>query len=686
MDETESGAVDDSDAINTLLRLFAQASSRREYLDAVVDLVRRWSGARCVGLRVSDGEGNIPYESYLGFDREFWESENWLSVQRDCCICTRVVLGQPEPQDELCMTPRGSFRTDNSIDFVRGLSPRAQGRYRGFCMRRGFASLAVIPVRYRDETVGAFHLADEREGRIAPSAVEFIESVSPLIGEAVHRFHLEDELRRNNDVEAVLNRLLRMAMEDVPLVDLLRVALDLLHSVHWLPLREGGEIFLREEGVGGLAVEGRQYTVPIRAAGKPLGEMVLRLADDQPLRRRDEDFLSSVASVVAGIVVRQRTQEALRRSEARFRRLAENSQDLIYRYELGPVRGFSYLSPAASSIFGYSPEELYAEPDLLRKAVHPEDKPKLESLLSGASVDGMLTVRWRHPSGHVVFTELRGVPVGENGRVVAIEGIARDITEREQMAQKVLRAERLEMAGQVAGQVAHDFSNMLSPLGGYPQLIRRLLPQEHPAVKYCDALQKSVKRMAAINEDLLTLGRRGRLTLESVDLNLLVEQTVQQMSETLNGVQVELHLASNLPALHGQGAQLSRVLANLLSNARDATAGSGRVTVDTRIVRVDRRVGRYGQVEPGEYALLMVADTGTGIEPEILDRVFDPFFSTKRAERESGSGLGLSIVQAIVSDHGGYVDVESEVGKGTTFSVYLPLGQALLSVGDRPQS
>jgi len=180
-----------------LLELFATKATRKEYLDSVVQMIHAWSGSRCIGIRILDGEGNIPYDSYLNFSRAFWELENCLSVKTDVCACVRVVLGAPEPQDLPALTPGGSFRTDNALKFVNSLTDWEKARFRGNCVKHGFLSLAVIPIRYQGKTLGAVHLADEREGVTSPAKVKFIESMTPLIGEAIHRFNVEEDLRRN---------------------------------------------------------------------------------------------------------------------------------------------------------------------------------------------------------------------------------------------------------------------------------------------------------------------------------------------------------------------------------------------------------------------------------------------------------------------------------------------------------
>jgi PAS domain S-box-containing protein len=183
------------EATNALLNLFVTKSTRKEYLDSVIELIQPWSGCRCVGIRILNEKDYIPYESYVGFNQEFWESENLLSVKYDQCACIRVVTGNPDPQDRPVMTPAGSFRCENIFEFVGTLSKEEKSRFRSVCVKNGFKSVAVIPIRYRDKVLGAIHIADEREGTVPTSNVQFMESMTPLIGEAVNRFNLEEELK-----------------------------------------------------------------------------------------------------------------------------------------------------------------------------------------------------------------------------------------------------------------------------------------------------------------------------------------------------------------------------------------------------------------------------------------------------------------------------------------------------------
>jgi PAS domain S-box-containing protein len=184
-------------ATNALLGLFSKKETRKQYLDETVHLVQSWTGCCCVGIRALDKKGFIPYESFVGFSREFWESENWLSVDQHQCACIRVITRKPDPQDASVMSPAGSFVCNNTVDFIEKLPQEEKSRFRGVCVLNGFLSVAVFPISYQNKVLGALHLADEKEGMVRPKTVEFIESMAPMIGEAINRFNLEDELRES---------------------------------------------------------------------------------------------------------------------------------------------------------------------------------------------------------------------------------------------------------------------------------------------------------------------------------------------------------------------------------------------------------------------------------------------------------------------------------------------------------
>lgn len=187
------------DFTNALLALFARTTSAKEYLDAVVEIIRQWSGCQALGIRMVDEHQNLPYHSSTGFEPQFLAAEERLSLHHDSCCCVRAISRGFEEQDRAIVTAGGSFRCDDTAAYLRQLTPEQQARFRGNCVNFGFASLAVVPIRYRNQTIGVVHMADCRRGQFPPATIEFIEAMAPLLGEAIHRFQAEAELARYRD-------------------------------------------------------------------------------------------------------------------------------------------------------------------------------------------------------------------------------------------------------------------------------------------------------------------------------------------------------------------------------------------------------------------------------------------------------------------------------------------------------
>ncbi len=339
----------------------------------------------------------------------------------------------------------------------------------------------------------------------------------------------------------------------------------------------------------------------------------------------------------------------------------------------------TYVNPAASQLLSEGGRQLVLGEklwELLPESTDPRLREECESA-SAAQIPAQFEMSYPALDGWFavhVSPYLDGVSIH-----------FRDISERKRLEEQLLRAHRLETAGRIAGQVAHDFNNLLGPLSAYPELIKMQLPPDHPAAQYCEDMLEAAERMAYINEEMMTLGRRGRVEQQPTDLNRVVRQAVEEIEVPSESLKVRLDLTPDLPTVNGSAAQLVRVVSNLVANARDAMQGVGSVTLKTDRVVVKRPVGSKGRRESREYVRLSVADTGCGIPLEIRDRIFEAFFTTKDRTKRRGCGLGLSIVQNIVEDHKGFMELESEVGHGTTFMVCLPAcGDAVRAA--RPRS
>lgn len=248
-----------------------------------------------------------------------------------------------------------------------------------------------------------------------------------------------------------------------------------------------------------------------------------------------------------------------------------------------------------------------------------------------------------------------------------------DITEQKRLQKYISKAQRLESAGKIAAQVAHDFNNLLGPLVAYPEIIQKHLPKDSPARDLLQDIEKAATLMAEINQQLLTLGRRGHYNLEVININEIILQSLENIKNNIDNIDVELDLASGIMNIKGGGSQLIRVITNLLNNALDAMNNSGHLSIKSENYYADHQNYIDYQIPQGEYIKLSITDNGCGIDPNSLPFIFDPFFTTKKSDIKRGSGLGLSVVHSVVQDHHGYISIDSRLGEGTSVYLYFTL-------------
>jgi two-component system cell cycle sensor histidine kinase/response regulator CckA len=372
------------------------------------------------------------------------------------------------------------------------------------------------------------------------------------------------------------------------------------------------------------------------------------------------------------ITERKTAEKALRDSEEKFRRIAERAFDVILTTRLDGV--ITYVSPSVRRVFGYAPDDM-AGKTIMAFALQSDVGELIRASAEIAEGKHIESRRYhlRKKDGSTALVEMNALPVYKESMVVGGQAILRDITETKRLQEQELRAQRLETAGQIAGQVAHDFNNLLAPLVAYPEFIRDGIPSDHPSLGYLDAIESAANKIAEINQQLLTLGRRGHYTQDILYLNTVIPECLRDIGPLPDTLSIKLDLGADLMCIAGGSAQIHRVLTNLLANARDAMNDSGVITIRTENCYIDDAMIAFSRIPIGEYVRVTVCDTGCGIPDHLLPNIFDPFFTTKTTDKERGSGLGLSVVDAVVRDHGGYVDLSTQVGAGTSFFLYFPI-------------
>jgi two-component system cell cycle sensor histidine kinase/response regulator CckA len=365
---------------------------------------------------------------------------------------------------------------------------------------------------------------------------------------------------------------------------------------------------------------------------------------------------------------RQKAEDTLRK----LWRAVEQSADLVMITDREGV--IEYVNPAFEVLTGYSPRELMGQtPRVLKSDLQTPElyKELWQTILSGNVFRCTLVNRKKNGDTFVAEKTITPLRDGE-GKITHFISNDRDITDRRRMENQIQQAQKMDAVGRLAGGVAHDFNNLLMVISSYAELMLDTLTPQHPLRRNVDEIQKASRRAADLTRQLLAFGRKQMQTLQLLDLNLIIED-INKMLPRLIGEDIELAFVpgAKLGKVKSDPVQIEQILMNLVANARDAMPKGGRLVIETANLRLDDSyVQEHSIVPPGDYILLTVTDSGTGIAPEHLLHIFEPFYTTK--EEGKGTGLGLATVYGIVKQNSGFIWVYSEPGLGTTFKIYLP--------------
>ncbi|KZD06347.1 CHASE domain-containing protein [Oceanibaculum pacificum] len=335
-------------------------------------------------------------------------------------------------------------------------------------------------------------------------------------------------------------------------------------------------------------------------------------------------------------------------------------------------RRILFWSRAAEKIFGYPAEAILKRPFALQA---PDDQAAVDEAFDTVAAGQILRdypFRCRHKDGRLLDVRFSAAGIFEGKQIRGIVGILEDVTDRQVMEGQLLQAQKMEALGQLTGGLAHDFNNLLLVIMGNLQLLEELRSDDQEIGEFISEAQKAADRGAELVRSLLAFARRQPLRPRAVDINEVVATMTRMLERVLGGqIEVTLQPGKNIWQVMIDPIQVEAALVNLATNARDAMPKGGRLTIATANRRLDADyVAQHPDAVAGDYAMLQVSDTGTGIPPEVMARIFEPFFSTKGPGK--GSGLGLSMIFGFMKQSGGHINVYSEVGMGTTFRLYLP--------------
>jgi PAS domain S-box-containing protein len=362
-------------------------------------------------------------------------------------------------------------------------------------------------------------------------------------------------------------------------------------------------------------------------------------------------------------------QEGLRRSESNFRSLVTNAPYGICRCDsLGHLVD---VNPALVASLGYaSPSELVGR-DLSTLYADGQQWFTLADYLRNRKEFHGLDCEWVRKDGSTTAVRLSGRAISDEKKNVSFEIFTEDVTERRALEQQLRQSQKMEAIGRLAGGIAHDFNNLLMVISGYSEfLLDRLGPD--PALRGpAKEIASAAERATSLTRQLLAFSRKQMLAPKVLDLNAVVTENLKMLTRLI-GEDIDLVMipGPDLGAVKADPGQIEQVILNLAVNARDAMPHGGRLTIETANVTLDEAYARlHAPVQPGDYTMLAITDTGVGMDSDTQSHIFEPFFTTKGPK---GTGLGLSTVYGIVKQSGGYIWVYSEPGKGTSFKVYMP--------------
>ena len=377
---------------------------------------------------------------------------------------------------------------------------------------------------------------------------------------------------------------------------------------------------------------------------------------------------------IQDVTARKLVENEARLGAARFRAFFDATAPVVGMVEVAPDARILWANDTFSQMIGYSLVELNEMSGT--EVLFPEDRAGVLAQYGEVAAGRVRSYeadrRYRRKDGSALRARVRVVSQADAEAPARVSIVVIDQAERKEAGEPVPLVQKAEPAEQRVGGLAHDLNNLLTVINGYAEMLADRVPSADPIYEFAQGASAACQRAAELTRQLLVSSRRAAVKPKIIDLNAAVVQSAPLLRHLLGtGVVLSTDLARDLNGVRADPAQVEQVILNLAVNARDAMPRGGSLTIETRSVRLrDEHRGAYPDLAPGEYAQLVVSDTGAGMTSEVRARVFEPFFTTKDVGK--GTGLGLAVVDGIIKQCGGWVDVESEVGVGTTFKILLP--------------
>lgn len=660
--------------LNEVLEITNSNFSKSKIFNKLAIKIQQFSKCEAVGIRMLDDEGNIPYEGYVGFEKSFYEKESPLSIKSDKCMCIYVIKGEINRQMPV-FTPSGSFFINATTKFLADVSGEDKGETRNVCNAYGFESVALIPINLGGKIIGLIHLADKNEQKVPLRLILILETVAKHLGPAIQRIILDDERRRSAAEWALTFN----AMKDaICLLDSSATARKCNQSMCKLLNKTEKELIGRKcyeifhnthNHIEFCPFTRSRKSIKRETMVLPFDDKIMEVTVD-PLVDDKNKFVGAV-HIVSDITIRKRMEEALAKEKEQLAiTLRSIGEGVICTDGAGKI---ILMNRIAEKLTGWLEEEAVGKlfADVIRliyeetRATYPN---LIEQVVETQNViipteDIILISR----NGTERIIAKSGAPIhSSDNKIIGVVIVFSDITNKRKMEQELQKTSKLESLGVLAGGIAHDFNNILTSILGNISYAKIMDFTHEELSEILTDAENASYRAKNLTMQLLTFAKGGDPRKQNMSV---AEVILNSVRFTLRGTNVapEFQIAENLPLIEIDDVQISQVINNLVLNAVQAMPDGGKIHIKVNKIKIDS--SRVIPLKVGHYILISVRDEGIGIENENLSQIFDPFFTTKK----TGSGLGLTSSFSIIKKHGGYLTVESEIDKGSTFFIYLPI-------------
>lgn len=708
--------VEEQRIVLKVLDLINDTESLEELLGAILSRLKRWTGCEAVGIRLKDGH-DFPYYVTDGFPEEFVRKEKHLciydkngNVKRDEngnpmleCMCGNILTGRVDPSKNF-FTEDGSFWSNCTSNLLATTTEKdRQTRTRNRCNSEGYESVALIPLRSAGETFGLVQLNDSRKGMFSTESIAMYRRIANHVASFLAKRQAREALQKSErQLKALINTLPDLVWLKDP--DGVYMACNPRFE-KFFGAKESEIVgktdydFLDSE----MAHFFREKDRSAIAAGKPIGnEEEVTFACDghheilETIKSpfySDKGELDGVVGIARDITPRKQAERMLLESKEQLRLFIAHTPAAIAMFD----RQMRYLAVSsrwiedyhlrdAKNIIGKSHYDVFPEIPQHWKEIHQKGMAGEVSRMDEEyfqRLDGTVNcLLWEVRPWYKMDGSVGGI-------IILTEDITRRKTaekDRKKLQDLLTQSQKMESIGRLAGGIAHDLNNLLSPILGYSEMMAAELETNDNRKNWADEILKAGIRARDLVRQLLAFSRKQTLEFNSVDVGVIVHQFKSLLRRTIpEDIQIDLILSKDTPTILADVGQLEQVIMNLAVNAADAMPNGGVLSIETKPIELDEAYAAiHPGMKPGPYVMLSISDTGQGMDEETRKKVFEPFFTTKG---ESGTGLGLATVYGIVKQHDGNIWVYSEPGEGTTIKIFLPVApQTIEKKGTAPKT